>query len=303
MWMLRWPRSGAVRSERPDLSACAGGLDPPAVRRQQSLRNRPRRARADGRSVEGDDRREFLEAAGDEQLVGGLKIRRGQDALPVRDPLGGGDLQGQLASNAREQPAGQRRGQEPAILHDEDIRARTLGHLAPGIEKDRLQRAFRVGLPGRERVVEKVRRLDRGVERLDRIPPYGRDDRGAAFGVERVVCGFQRLDVHRDRGLGDALEAIRHVPHAAAHDHAKVRFRIVGELKTSVDLRPDLHVFGGEIEAEPSDGPAQPSQVAVELERPSPIRPQRFIRAVAEDETVVRDLEGDILGRADPSPD
>src|SRR5690606_34671892 len=128
----------------------ASGVDQLAAPGVEDLDRRARdRTGLDLLTVQEDDRHEVAHRAREREerlsrkdLLEHLEAQLSGPRLAHRQPRGRGPLEDQLARDAREAPARQRRREELSPALDEDVRAGPLAQLAHGVREERLVRAL-----------------------------------------------------------------------------------------------------------------------------------------------------------------
>src|SRR5438105_14168561 len=112
----------------------------PAEAGEYAGRDRSRPAGADDPTIELDDRDDFSARAGQETLVSAPNVIAGQVGLAHRDVELPGDIENGGAGDALERAGGSSRGDDPTLLHDEQVVGRAYGDIPAVVQYHGLER-------------------------------------------------------------------------------------------------------------------------------------------------------------------
>ena len=219
----------------------------------------------------------------EEELLDGSERLHGHGLLGGVD-----DLEEELAGDARQAARVERWRDEPAVEHDEDVRAGALAQLVAGVGQQGLAAPALVGPGEGDDVLGVARRLQPGHGRALVAHPGADGDRG------RRLPRCRRADEHGEGGHDVASARPQRRPAGRDRDAHATDARSDGA-EHGVARLPDAVVVGGG-EPEPVAGPSQAPQVAAERERHAVDDLEGLEAAVTGRDAVVVDREAGIAG-------
>ncbi len=253
----------------------------------QPARDGSRLARADDPAVNLHHRNQFRARAGQETFVRVEQIVARQVRLGHLQAGFLRQLNHRLPRDAVKRARRERRREQRAVLHDEQVVAGAFGHEPFRVQHHRLLDAGVVRLDLGEDVVEIIQRLDGRVQRAVQIARrrHGHDFHAALVKFRRIKLDFVRDDDDRRTFAASRIQTER--AHAARHHEPDIA---VAQSIFPAGLDGRLHELGvrhREFEQNRLGGTKQPVNVFLELEHAAMISADALKNAVAVKQPVI----------------
>jgi hypothetical protein len=270
------------------------------VRVPQRQRDRSRTAVADHGVVDAHDGADLARRAGDEHLVDLLQISGGERRVAHIDADLAAHLEDEGAGDALEQPGPRPRRPCDPVPHQEHIRLRTLGQLAPIVAHQRFLTPAAVRLLHREGVVQQVVRLDDRVDRAGMVAQDRHERNPHALLPVPVRRGIERLDDDHHRRSGSGADVVSQIADAPREQDTHVGIAVeTGLGRRRHDPREQLVVGEGDVELEMTRGVAQARDVTIVEKRHAVVGAQHLVDALTVHEAVIEHRDRGLVRRDD----
>ena len=246
---------------------------------------------------ERSDGHDFADRAGDENFVRGDERVDSVWLFAQVHTLGAGDVDQQRSRDALEHAEREGRRHDGVAFDAEDVRSGRLGDLPFDVEHQRIVRASSVRLAQGEDAVQVVAGLERGVERLRRVPPRPRHRHSQPA---LVLLRGRRLErLHQDDEPALAFREVRRQTEAtlAARDHEPgIRFWIPRcfhrPRQLGLQRRPRR-----ERDADARSRPLHAGEMPAQLEDAAPVGSHHVVDRIPVEESSVQHGDESPFGR------